>query len=400
MKPKICWAETFTRDSTANVLGYVTHNNFMKKYSEDVLEFDTSADVALCITIADHFQRIPNKINALFSMWEFNDLPMRFVAGLNRADYLIVPSSFCRDLFRRYTNKPIYVCWEGIEAEKYPFYQRRFPAHEKGEKFRFLWVGAPNPRKGYLSILEVIKLVEKVPEWELYVKTTAPKKTPWQAYPKVLQRRISRFLQERNKRSWQELCESVKRFTMPSIDNKLTVYGKYKNIIVDTRKLPFDELVGLYNSAHCFLLPTLGEGWGLTLCEAMATGCPSIATNVTGVKEFFGPDYGYEIKYDVKEVKQGEFRDYPELQTTGYFPDTKNLVEQMIHVYQNYPEALSKGKKASRRVHDKFTWRLSALRLRDIIQDIYQQERIKKDKRAHTEHVSQETINDDILAAA
>ena len=161
---------------------------------------------------------------------------------------------------------------------------------------------------------------------ELYIKTTAPKKTSWSKYPKILWRRLRQAWRTKEQRDIEGLADSVRTMMSKSIANQLNYYGKYKNIIVDTRKLPLDDLRALYNSAHCFVLPTLGEGWGLTLCEAMATGCPCIATNVTGVTEFFNSDVGYEIKYEVKPVQKGEFRDYPELETTGYFPDTKHFL--------------------------------------------------------------------------
>jgi hypothetical protein len=354
----------------ANALGYGTHNAFMKKYCQRIMELDVNAKVALCITVADKFMPLPDKINILFSMWEFNDLPSAFIKGINKADVILVPSRFCYDLFKRYTEKPIYVCWEGIEPETFPFYQRKIPNAKYGEKFRFLWLGAPNPRKGYMSVLEAIKLIEQVPYLEIYIKTTAPKKTKWYLYPTLFWRRIKMLLRANDKRyEFEQLKKSIKRMTMPEIADKVQIFGKYKNIIVDTRKLPAEELTKLYNSAHCFLLPTLGEGWGLTLCEAMATGCPSIATNVTGVREFFNEDVGYEIKYEVKEIKQGDFRDYPDLKTTGYFPDTKDFIGKMIYIYQHYQEALNKGKRASERIHNKFTWDKSALRLKEIIQE-------------------------------
>jgi glycosyltransferase involved in cell wall biosynthesis len=345
----------------------------MRKHSEKYITFDNEASVALTIIPADHFKPIEGKKNVLFTMWEFLDIPKVYSDSLNKADALIVPSAFCRDLFKRYYSKPIYVCWEGIEPEKFPFYQRKLPDLRKGEKFRFLWLGAPNARKGYQLILEAVKLVEEAPNWEIYIKTTAPKKTPILKYPLVLAKRIWSLLnpkfKDERKKQVREIGRSIKRMFSPRIDNKIQVFGKHKNIIFDTRKLPAEELTALYNSAHCFLHPTMGEGWGLTLCEAMATGCPCISTNVTGVREFFNAEVGYEIDYRIDEV---DLRDYYKLKTRGYYPDTKDFVEKMIYVYQHYyGEALHKGKKASERIHSKFTWARSAERLADIIKEIY-----------------------------
>jgi glycosyltransferase involved in cell wall biosynthesis len=352
----------------ANILGYATHSAYLQKYAERHLHLDISAKIAMTITPADIFRPVPGKKNILFTMWEFLDLPDNYIAGMNRADAIIVPSRFCKELLSRYTKKPIYTCWEGIEPEHYPYYQRAFPDIKHGRRFRLLWVGAPNARKGYLSILEVIKLVEQIPELEIYIKTTAPRKTPFKEYPAVFWGRIKRIFKERDpearKNEIAQLQKSLKKQMKFEIADKFSTFGKYKNIFVDTRKITTEEMRNLYNSAHCFLLPTMGEGWGLTLCEAMATGCPSIATNVTGVSEFFGSDFGYELKYEVKPV---DLRDYFKLKTSGYAPDTRHLIEQVIYVFKNYQEALRKGARASAHIHGKFTWDNSAKRLAQII---------------------------------
>ena len=106
----------------------------------------------------------------------------------------------------------------------------------------------------------------------------------------------------------------------------------------------------------------------MTLCEALATGCPSIATNVTGVSEFFNGEYGYELKY---EIKPADLRDYYGLKTFGYVPDTKDFIEKMLYVFGHYQEALKKGRRASEHIHRKFTWDKSARRLDEIIRNVY-----------------------------
>jgi len=360
---KIHWV-TQVHNLVANALGYNTHNKFMRKYCSQIMDFDDTAPVALNITPADQYFTVPGKFNILFSMWEFTDLPDTYVEGINKADAVIVPSRFCKDLFQRYTKKPVEVCWEGVEPEKFPFYERKFPDFKKGERFRFLWVGAPNPRKGYPLILEACKLIEQVPQLEMYIKTTMPDinwiktiKSTWK-YRKYIFRDFYNI-----KRWGSALIRSIRRIPKPIYRNTVKVLGKHKNIIFDTRVLPFDELVKLYHSAHCFLLPTLGEGWGLTLCEAMATGCPSIATQITGCADFFNDNVGYPIDYELKEKYISNYK----VHTKIFVPDTEDLIKKMIYVFKHYKEALKKGKAASTRIHNKFTWELSAKRLDSII---------------------------------
>ncbi len=52
--------------------------------------------------------------------------------------------------------------------------------------------------------------------------------------------------------------------------------------------VPEDELVLLYNAASVFVLPSLYEGFGLPVIEAMACGTPVIASNVSALPEVTG----------------------------------------------------------------------------------------------------------------
>jgi glycosyltransferase involved in cell wall biosynthesis len=48
------------------------------------------------------------------------------------------------------------------------------------------------------------------------------------------------------------------------------------------------KLIELYRGAYCFLFPSLYEGFGLPILEAMAAGCPVITSNYGAMKEVAG----------------------------------------------------------------------------------------------------------------
>ena len=52
--------------------------------------------------------------------------------------------------------------------------------------------------------------------------------------------------------------------------------------------VPDDELPALYAGASAFVLPSVYEGFGLPVLEAMATGTPVVTTNVTALPETAG----------------------------------------------------------------------------------------------------------------
>ncbi len=52
--------------------------------------------------------------------------------------------------------------------------------------------------------------------------------------------------------------------------------------------VPGEDLVGLYNLATVFAMPSFYEGFGLPVLEAMACGCPVVAGNTSSLQEICG----------------------------------------------------------------------------------------------------------------
>lgn len=50
----------------------------------------------------------------------------------------------------------------------------------------------------------------------------------------------------------------------------------------------FDELLALYRGALCLLHPSLVEGWGMPITEAMACGCPVVTSDRSSMPEVTG----------------------------------------------------------------------------------------------------------------
>jgi len=53
-------------------------------------------------------------------------------------------------------------------------------------------------------------------------------------------------------------------------------------------RVPVEDLVGLYNAATVFAYPSLYEGFGLPVLEAMACGCPVVTSNTSSLPEVVG----------------------------------------------------------------------------------------------------------------
>ena len=68
----------------------------------------------------------------------------------------------------------------------------------------------------------------------------------------------------------------------------LAVAAGVEDCIIDLGFVPSEDLPGLYTGAMALIFPSLFEGFGIPLLEAMAYGCPVAAANATAIPECVG----------------------------------------------------------------------------------------------------------------
>ena len=69
------------------------------------------------------------------------------------------------------------------------------------------------------------------------------------------------------------------------------LYDPYKKYVNFCGYVSLEELVDLYANSHLFVFPTLGEGYGLVLLEAMSAGLPILATPNCGAADIIIENY-------------------------------------------------------------------------------------------------------------
>lgn len=70
---------------------------------------------------------------------------------------------------------------------------------------------------------------------------------------------------------------------------------EYPPLLLIHEVLSFAEVERLYKSAHCYCLPSRGEGWGVPHFDALGWGLPAIATSGTGPEEFITENCGWLV---------------------------------------------------------------------------------------------------------
>ena len=69
--------------------------------------------------------------------------------------------------------------------------------------------------------------------------------------------------------------------------------------------VPNEDLSGIYNLATVFVMPSLYEGFGLPVLEAMASGCPVITTKEGSLAEVAGDAAYYVDAYSIESIAEG-----------------------------------------------------------------------------------------------
>ncbi|MGB3654098.1 MAG: glycosyltransferase family 1 protein [Rivularia sp. (in: cyanobacteria)] len=137
-------------------------------------------------------------------------------------------------------------------------------------------------------------------------------------------------------------CSELQKSTLVETAVKLGCLDK----LYFTGYVPSDDLPVLYRSADIFFEMSRYEGFGLQVCEAMATGTAVIATEVASLPEVVG-DGGYLVKLG----------------------DTLTLAQKIIFLLKN-PTELQKLSKLAQQQAAKFTWEKCALYTWNVIDKV------------------------------
>ncbi len=186
---------------------------------------------------------------------------------------IAVSESTKKDLIEKLGVKPdkITVIYEGVDHRKFKVQSAKFKidhvkrGYDIGGEY-LLFVGTIQPRKNLVRLIEAFK------------KTRSPQ--------------ISLIVV--GKKGWlsDEIYNAPKKFGM---EDRVKFLGY----------VPTDDIVSLMNGALAFVFPSLYEGFGLPVLEAMACGCPVVTSSISSLPEVVG-DAGILVDpYDVEDIARG-----------------------------------------------------------------------------------------------
>ena len=218
------------------------------------------------------------------------------------SDYIVVPSNFVKKTFLE----------KGINSEKifvnpYGVNLADFKRVEiKKDKFRIIFVGLASFQKGFQYLLMAMDLLKE---------------------------------------------KDIELWHVGNISDEIKNLDYLKPNIKYHGSKPQNELFKYYNNCDIFVLPSIQDGFGMVILQAMACGLPVICSTNTGIENILS-NMGKE----------------------GFIipiRDPNAIAERVLELYENNTLRIKMGNAAAKRVTSGFTWDDYGKRYRYFLNKIY-----------------------------
>jgi len=193
------------------------------------------------------------KINGLKFNYSKSDIQNE-IENYNLGDYISIPSYFAKKTFllEGINEKKIFLNPYGTDLTKF----KKINNEKKG-KFTFVSCGLASIQKGFLYLLQSHKYIEG------------------------------------------DFCHIHIGRVDNEIKKKISDYPNLKIL----GSIKHDQLYKYYNLGHVFIFPSIQDGFGMVILEAMACGLPVIATKNTGITTIKSNNLEFGFKINIRDSK-------------------------------------------------------------------------------------------------
>jgi len=282
----------------------------------------------------------------LYTMMETsNHVHQEYADRLNLADEIWTPCQWNVDVFRNTNVYPeIKLMPLGVDTNLYKPGAEPLQFSNGTKEFRFISVFGWSYRKG-MDVLLQAYLQEFGPDDDVSLILS------------------TRFVGTLEKSSHDRILNDFNH--IKSLVKKTE--ADMPHVVLHSAYTPEHRMPRLYASAHCFVLPSRGEGFGMPYIESGACGLPVIASDHGGQKDFLDEEVAYMVPhfgYYTSRRTDTAFKNmawishfYEDQEFPQFTQESVEILQaKMRQVYENYSEAQEKAKKLRARIVERYDW--------------------------------------------
>lgn len=280
--------EAIQRSKSERIISVIDHGSLHEKVEKRILSEE-----------CEKFGFTP------FGNWQYDWLLSREDEEFALADCIMTSSTLARNTLveQGVPLSKIYLNRFGTDLSMF------YPGEKKDDIFRLIFCGGIVPRKGVHYLVQAFSELN-IQNSELWLIGTPP-----------TDRRLQAIL-----------------------------HNYWNDNIIMKGTFPQSELRRIFCQGSVFVHPSLADGWGLVVLQAMACGLPVIVTDMTGAAE---------------AVTDGK---------NGFIINAQSvdkLKEKILYLYENSSLCTDMGKYAIETARDEYSWDAYGKRLRDILSNVY-----------------------------
>jgi len=239
--------------------------------------------IAIDSVIPTFAEPAAGKYRILYTTIESYTIPKQFLECCQLYQEIWCTSPWSVEILKKQVNKPVYLVPAGSDPELYTETGSKFDFRPNIKDFVFISVFGWSYRKGYDVLLKA------------YFEE-------FDASDNVSLLIASRYQSGTTRSHRNRIRDDINNIMKEYPNKNMPHVVRYSQVV------PEEHMPRLYRSAHCFVLPSRGEGSGLPPVEASLCGLPVIMTNVSG--QCFPPETLIETVKGAKPINKITTKDH------------------------------------------------------------------------------------------